>query len=170
MDSKLVINGYNVSLCDTVPPENEDNCFPCSSKEKKKELLPVGWRKTPLRRPIPSGIIYEVNEEMKHSDGVKIYYDVCRPNTSEKVPALLALSSYGKGGHGFRNYDLMPYRLGIEEEALSGLEVHRVDPAEWVPRGYAIISVDIRGSWDSEGDLFIEGTGAGTYKPSDFIL
>ncbi|KAF4876388.1 Cocaine esterase [Colletotrichum siamense] len=93
---------------------------------------------------------------------LQIYYDVCRPNTSEKVPALLALSPYGKGGHGFRNYDLMPYRVGVKDEMLSGLEkFESVDPAEWVPRGYAIISVDVRGSWDSEGDLFIEGTGAG---------
>ncbi|KAF4899068.1 Cocaine esterase [Colletotrichum fructicola] len=162
MDSKLVINGYNVPLCDTIPPENEDNCFPYSFKERRKELLPMGWRKTPRSRPLLSEIIYEVNEEMKHSDGVKIYYDVCRPNISEKVPALLALSPYGKGGHGFHNYDLMPYRVGVKEEMLSGLEkFESVDPAEWVPRGYAIISVDVRGSWDSEGDLFIEGTGAG---------
>ncbi|KAF4432955.1 putative serine esterase [Colletotrichum fructicola] len=56
----------------------------------------------------------------------------------------------------------MPYRVGVKEEMLSGLEkFESVDPAEWVPRGYAIISVDVRGSWDSEGDLFIEGTGAG---------
>lgn len=72
MDSKLVINGYNVPLCDTVRPENEDNCFPYSFKEIKKELLPVGWRKTPQSRPLPGEIIYEVNEEMKHSDGVKV--------------------------------------------------------------------------------------------------
>ncbi|KAF4926875.1 hypothetical protein CGCVW01_v002732 [Colletotrichum viniferum] len=56
----------------------------------------------------------------------------------------------------------MPYRVGIKEEMLPGLEkFESVDPAEWVPRGYAIISVDVRGSWDSEGNLFIEGIGAG---------
>ncbi|KAF4843220.1 Cocaine esterase [Colletotrichum siamense] len=104
----------------------------------------------------------EVFPEITYIANIAIYYDVCRPNTSEKVPALLALSPYGKGGHGFRNYDLMPYRVGVKEEMLSGLEkFESVDPAEWVPRGYAIISVDVRGSWDSEGDLFIEGTGAG---------
>lgn len=36
-----------------------------------------------------------------------------------------------------------------------------VDPAEWVSRGYAVVNVDIRGSWDSEGDLYIEGMAAG---------
>jgi predicted acyl esterase len=39
---------------------------------------------------------------------------------------------------------------------------HRPDPAEWCPRGYAIVNVDIRGTWDSEGDLYIEGSQMGT--------
>jgi hypothetical protein len=38
---------------------------------------------------------------------------------------------------------------------------HRPDPAEWCPRGYAIVNIDIRGSWDSEGDLYIEGSQMG---------
>ncbi|KAF9875483.1 X-Pro dipeptidyl-peptidase C-terminal non-catalytic domain-containing protein [Colletotrichum karsti] len=162
MASKMIIRGCDVPLCDTVRPENTDNCFPYSFKGKKKELLPKGWQKTPRSRPLPSEVIYEVNEEMRHSDGVKIYYDVCRPNTSEKVPALLALSPYGKGGHGFLNYELLPYRVGVKEEMLSGLEkFESVDPAEWVSRGYAVVNVDIRGSWDSEGDLYIEGMAPG---------
>ncbi|KAH9231492.1 hypothetical protein K456DRAFT_1726486 [Colletotrichum gloeosporioides 23] len=158
----MIIEGCDVPLCDTIRPENEENCFPYSFKEKKKELLPKGWQKTLRSRPLPSELIYEVNEEMRHSDGVKIYYDICRPNTVEKVPALLALSPYGKGGNGFLNYELLPYRVGVQEEMLSGLEkFESVDPAEWVSRGYAVVNVDIRGSWDSEGDLYIEGMAAG---------
>ncbi|KAI8240946.1 Cocaine esterase [Colletotrichum sp. SAR 10_96] len=154
----LIIEGCDVPLCDTIRPENEANCFPYSFKEKKKELLPKGWQKTLRSRPLPSELIYEVNEEMRHSDGVKVYYDICRPNTVEKVPALLALSPYGKGGNGFLNYELLPYRVGVQEEMLSGLEkFESIDPAEWVSRGYAVVNVDIRGSWDSEGDLYIEG-------------
>ena len=37
----------------------------------------------------------------------------------------------------------------------------RPDPVEWCPRGYAIVNVDIRGSWDSEGNLYIEGSQMG---------
>jgi hypothetical protein len=37
----------------------------------------------------------------------------------------------------------------------------RPDPAEWCPRGYAIVNVDIRGTWDSEGNLYIEGSQMG---------
>ena len=39
------------------------------------------------------------------------------------------------------------------------------DPAEWCPRGYAIVNVDIRGTWDSEGDLYIEGSQRGLLLP-----
>ncbi|KAH7118058.1 Alpha/Beta hydrolase protein [Dactylonectria estremocensis] len=158
MSSKMIIHGLDVPLCDTVHPENTDNCFPYSFKGKKSEILPKGWQATTNSRPLPGEIVYEQNEEMRHSDGVKIYYDVCRPNTTDKVPALLALSPYGKGGHGFLNYVILPYRVGMPEESLSGLEkFESVDPAEWVPRGYAVVNVDIRGSWDSEGNLYIEG-------------
>ncbi|KAM6529321.1 hypothetical protein FALCPG4_007460 [Fusarium falciforme] len=159
----------DVPVVDTVRPENTEKCFPYSFKGKSKQLLPKGWQATPRSRPLPSEIIYEQNEEMRHSDGDKIYYDVCRPNTTEKVPALLALSPYGKGGHGFLNYEVLPYRIGLPEERLSRLEkFESVDPAEWVPRGYAIVNVDIRGSWDSEGDLYIEGMKPG-YDAAEIV-
>lgn len=110
------------------------------------------------------------------------------------MPALLAVSPYGKHGHGklrsrlgkrplihgtvgFRIFDNIPFRLGLPESATSGLEkfeglvqltLHmivtdgcRPDPVEWCPRGYAIVNVDIRGSWESEGDLYIEGSQMG---------
>ncbi|TDZ18417.1 hypothetical protein Cob_v008610 [Colletotrichum orbiculare MAFF 240422] len=154
----MTIKGRDVPLCGTVRPENEDNCFPYSFEEKKRALLPKGWQKTPRSRPLPGELVYEVDEEMRHSDGVKIYYDVCRPNTTTKVPALLALSPHGKEGNGFLYYELFPYRVGVKKEMLSGLTLSRVDPAEWVSRGNAVVNVDVRGSWNSEGDLYIGGT------------
>jgi hypothetical protein len=51
-------------------------------------------------------------------------------------------------------------RRSTKWETLTGQ--HRPDPAEWCPRGYAIVNVDIRGTWDSEGDLYIEGSQMGT--------
>jgi putative CocE/NonD family hydrolase len=44
----------------------------------------------------------------------------------------------------------------------------RLDPAEWVPRGYAIVNVDARGAGDSEGDLRWWGSGEGK-DGHDFI-
>lgn len=36
-----------------------------------------------------------------------------------------------------------------------------LDPAEWIPRGYAIISADTRGTGDSDGPVVIMGTQEG---------
>ncbi|KAI8297952.1 hypothetical protein K4K61_012243 [Colletotrichum sp. SAR11_59] len=36
-----------------------------------------------------------------------------------------------------------------------------LDPAEWVPKGYAVVNADARGVGDSEGDIRIWGTGEG---------
>ncbi|TDZ71788.1 hypothetical protein CTRI78_v001701 [Colletotrichum trifolii] len=88
MASKMTIKGCDVPLCDTVRPENEDNCFPYSFKEKKRELLPKGWQKTPRSRPLPGELVYEVDEEMRHSDGVKS--DLLRrlpPEDDDKDPS-----------------------------------------------------------------------------------
>ena len=49
----------------------------------------------------------------------------------------------------------MPGGMGISKANLSGFEKFEgPDPAEWVPRGYAVANVDSRGSWDSQGYLW----------------
>lgn len=49
----------------------------------------------------------------------------------------------------------MPGGMGIQKANLSGYEKFEgPDPAEWVPRGYAVVNVDSRGSWDSQGYLW----------------
>lgn len=49
--------------------------------------------------------------------------------------------------------------LGVPKSSLSGLEKFEApDPAEWCRRGYAIVNVDARGAFQSEGDLVVFGT------------
>ena len=49
----------------------------------------------------------------------------------------------------------MPGRLGIPDNSLSGYEKFEApDPAEWTARGYAVVNIDSRGAWDSEGYLW----------------
>jgi predicted acyl esterase len=44
--------------------------------------------------------------------------------------------------------------MGIPQSALSGYESWEApDPAEWVARGYAIVNIDNRGAYGSEGDI-----------------
>lgn len=50
--------------------------------------------------------------------------------------------------------EITPGRVGIPKERLSGYEkFEMLDPAEWIERGYAVINPDIRGVYDSEGDM-----------------
>src|SRR5262245_8925827 len=75
-------------------------------------------------------------------DGVRLAADVIRPAAREmKVPALVTSSVYT------RQLQRGVTALGQNEAGISEF---------WVPRGYAHVIVDVRGSNDSEGvyDLF----------------
>jgi predicted acyl esterase len=49
---------------------------------------------------------------------------------------------------------MIPAHIGIPFDWLSDYEKFEApDPAEWVGRGYAVVNIDARGSWDSEGNL-----------------
>ena len=97
------------------------------------------------------GMIIERDVAVPMRDGVKIYIDVTRPEGKEKVPALVAWSSYGK--HRPFQYEYFFKEGGVKREWYSKYtNFEAPDPLYWVPRGYAIINVDPRGAWQSEGD------------------
>lgn len=51
------------------------------------------------------------------------------------------------------------WNLGIPEGTLSGLEKFEgLDPADFVPRGYAVVNVDSRGAYDSERIMCVVGS------------
>ncbi|KAG4414117.1 hypothetical protein IFR04_012769 [Cadophora malorum] len=169
---KLGFGGLPISWVPTVRPEDGTNMNPYKKQTPGTKKLPAGWTFAEGRRPLREDITFDEVVEIPLRDGVKIHCDVFRPVTDIKVPAILAVSPYGKNGHGFRIFDNIPFRLGLPESATSGLEKFEgPDPAEWCPRGYAIVNVDIRGSWDSEGDLYIEGSqfGMDGYDTVEFI-
>ncbi|KIL90284.1 hypothetical protein FAVG1_06014 [Fusarium avenaceum] len=126
------------------------------------EVLPAGWKfDHPHAKPLSSDILVEHDVAFKMRDGVTLYADVYRPpNTDESVPAIICWSPFGKKFNGLMSLDLMvPWNLGIPPNTLSGTEKFEApDPADWVPRGYAIVNVDSRGSGDSEGTMVIMGT------------
>ncbi|KAM0746726.1 alpha/beta-hydrolase, partial [Meredithblackwellia eburnea MCA 4105] len=123
-------------------------------------VLPKGHTKEPGRRPLPVDLIYERDSAVPLRDGLKLYTDVFRLTTEGlKVPAIIGWSPYGKTGTGPQNYDRMaPFRAGIAKEATTGYEKFEAcDPAEWCPRGYAIINPDARGAGKSEGNIVAWG-------------
>ncbi|KAF4334683.1 cocaine esterase [Fusarium beomiforme] len=126
-------------------------------------LLKKGHKKNEDSAPFQADTIFEKDVQFTLRDGVRVRADIFRPaNDAEKVPALVAWSPYGKTGRGFFCLDLVPGRVGVPKNRLSGYEKFEApDPAEWTARGYAIVNVDNRGSWDSEGDLVWWGRAEG---------
>jgi uncharacterized protein len=54
--------------------------------------------------------------------------------------------------------DDMPFRAGVPRDWTSGLEKWEgPDPAYWCPRGYAVVNIDSRGAFTSEGDISLLG-------------
>jgi putative CocE/NonD family hydrolase len=95
-------------------------------------------------------------------DGIRLYADIYRPSkVSIKVPIVLSWSPFGKKFNGIDCLKLItptPWNLGITPGTLSGLEKSEgLDPAEWVDHGYAIVNIDSRGAFDSEGQMAIMG-------------
>lgn len=65
---------------------------------------------------------------------------------------------------GFQSLDKVPFRAGVPRDQTSDLEkFEALDPAEWCPRGYAIVNIDPRGTFDSEGNIVMLGTQVGYF-------
>ncbi|USP80415.1 CocE/NonD hydrolase [Curvularia clavata] len=122
----------------------------------ERRVLEKGWVRETGRRPLPVSMIWEKDVSIKLRDVITLYGDVFRPMDSDDkpVPAILPWSPYGKTGTGNQTLDMMPWRVGIPKDMTSGLEKFEApDPAEWIQRGYAIVNVDARGAFHSEGDI-----------------
>lgn len=85
-------------------------------------------------------------------DGTRIYVDVFRPRAGTPVPVLIGWSPYGKHestttylGRAFR-------QSGVGEDMVSPYTAFEApDPLYWVPHGYAVVYLNPRGTWYSEG-------------------
>jgi uncharacterized protein len=82
-------------------------------------------------------------------DGVKLYADVFRPADAAPVPPIIAWTPYGK------HVPFDPRRFlsaGVKEGDTSQYTAFEApDPAFWIPSGYAVVVIDVRGTWYSEG-------------------
>ncbi|GAB1216248.1 hypothetical protein ATERTT37_005457 [Aspergillus terreus] len=104
-------------------------------------------------------VFQKAQEEVDLRGGTEIRVDIYRPKTEKKVPAIIMWGPYGKSGNGMLNLKSFPSRAGVPKAKLSGYECFEgLDPAEWVPRGYAVVNIDPPGINDSEGDFYWWGT------------
>ena len=121
-------------------------------------VLPKGSVHREGALPLSCDIIFERDVAVPMRDGTIIYIDIFRPAGSDKVPAVIGWSPYGKKG-GLQSLDMMPGRLGIPVSVLSDLQAWEgPDPAYWCDHGYAIVNPDARGAFMSEGDIHFWGS------------
>jgi hypothetical protein len=96
------------------------------------------------------GMSIECDAAVPMRDGVEIYCDIFRPEGGDQVPVIVAWGPYGK--HGPVRYSIFPNH-GVDPAWVSkyaGFEAP--DPLYWTRHGYAVINVDPRGTWNSQGD------------------
>lgn len=130
--------------------------------QPRSEILKKGTSTAPGRLALTCDILVEHDVSITVRDGCKLFADIYRPPSvaPRTTPAILCWSPFGKKFNGIDSLRLMtPWNLGIRDGTLSGLEKFEApDPAEFVEHGYAIINIDSRGAFDSEGRMAIMGT------------
>ena len=118
----------------------------------------------------PEGFKYQgVHPRLEHSGGLVIHRDLAIPmrdglvlrgdlyqgtGRQDPLPVLIVWSPYGK--HNPVTWDMFP---GSEVD-VAALSQHTLveapDPVLFCSRGYALLAVDPRGTWGSEGDFSIQ--------------
>ncbi|GKZ22601.1 hypothetical protein AbraIFM66951_011484 [Aspergillus brasiliensis] len=132
---------------------------PLGDTNYSSQILKEGHCKEPGLKALECDILVERNVPIPMRDGVKLYADIYRPvDDSQQVPIILVWSPYGKHLSNDGLLGTMPERLGLERSVYSGYEdFEGPDPAFFVPKGYAVVNIDVRGAWASEGDLHFWG-------------
>jgi uncharacterized protein len=89
-------------------------------------------------------LVVEKDLEIPMRDGARLRADVFRPKSGSRFPAIINLGSYQKD-------KLWVPPPDLEEKPNEYMNWETVNPLWWVPRGYACVRVDGRGSGKSPG-------------------
>ncbi len=100
-------------------------------------------RPTGLSQP-RHDLLIEKDVEIAMRDGTRLRADVFRPRANGRFPAIVNIGAYQKDKVWVPPPDL-------EEEPNPYMNWETVNPLWWVPRGYAAVRVDTRGSGKSPG-------------------
>ena len=89
-------------------------------------------------------VVVEKDVDVPMRDGVRLKADVFRPQDAGKFPAILNLGPYQKD-------KLWVVPNTLEEPPNEWMNWETINPNWWVPRGYAAVRIDARGSGKSPG-------------------
>jgi predicted acyl esterase len=125
----------------------------------KSEVLAKGWNGYGAKA-LDSDIRVDHDVEIVVRDGARLYVDIYRPEgSSEKIPAIIGWSCYGKKYSALSMLPMTVWNCCVGKDRLSGIEKFEgLDPQIWCPRGYAIVSVDSRGTGHSDGAIPLMGS------------
>lgn len=112
----------------------------------------LGVRLPQPERTVEGNMIIERDVAVLLRDGTRIFLDIFRAVGEEPVPALLAWGPYGKH-EGSQQYLARAFPAAeVREEDVGPYAMFEgPDPHFWVPHGYAVVNVNPRGLWYSEG-------------------
>ena len=107
----------------------------------------------------PQGVVFDRDVEIIARDGTVLRANVFRPERAGVFPVLLTAATYGKDGipDASRSHRGKPlqYRMAANDAPISissWTALEAPDPAVWVPRGYVLVNLDLRGWGTSDGD------------------
>jgi predicted acyl esterase len=106
--------------------------------------------------PLQSGIKVEKSIKVKMRDGIKLNVNIYRPEAAGKYPVIFSMTPYGIDNHNLYNSvfgKINNWNLGhmdLSDETM----FEAPDPGYWVPKGYVVINIDMRGQGLSEGFFF----------------
>ncbi|KAJ4200259.1 hypothetical protein NW767_007780 [Fusarium falciforme] len=113
----------------------------------------LGTRDPNTRTIIEDGIIQDLDIAISVRDGTVLRGNIYRPENrrNERLPVILNYSVYGKDGA--IDICVFPPASGLDTSRISKLYLFEAaDPGWWCQQGYAVASVDARGSHQSDGD------------------
>ena len=91
-------------------------------------------------------LVVEKDVEIPMRDGARLKADIFRPKSGGRFPGIINIG-------GYRKDKLWVPPADLEEKANPYMNWEAVNPLWWIPRGYAAIRVDTRGSGKSPGNV-----------------
>lgn len=104
--------------------------------------------------PAPDNVIFDRDVEIRVRDGTILRANIFRPTDQGRYPVIMCAHPYGKDhlpapGKPLFQYRLMQQSMPITHSAWTGWE--GPDPSQWVPQGYVVVNLDLRGFGHSQG-------------------